>query len=235
MNLILLDGDQPSPRQCRHLLDVLGVEVGRRLRVGRRRGPRGWARVSAIAGDRVEVAIESLDEPALSPPTALIVAVPRPKVVPRLIAAAASFGVERIDLTRAWRVDRSYLRSPALAPAALEAAAVLGCEQGGHTWVPDLAVHQLFSPMLRDLDIGSRLPMVAHPGADQTIEAAAAGLGDRPATLAIGPEGGWIDREIDGFAGRDFVAVRSGGAILRSEVAVAALLAQLELLRRLSA
>ena len=40
MNLVLLEGDQPSPRQCRHLIEVLGVDVGRRLRVGRPRGLR---------------------------------------------------------------------------------------------------------------------------------------------------------------------------------------------------
>lgn len=236
MNLILLDGDRPSPRQCRHMIEVLGVEVGRRLRVGRRRGPRGWARVSAVDGDRVELEIEALDQPAARPLTSLIAAVPRPKVVPRLVAAAASLGVDHVALTRAWRVDKSYLGSPALAPEALDAAAVLGCEQGGHTWVPDVEVHDLFRDMLaaaaKSGDAALRL--VAHPVAARRLEDAARVAARRPAVLAIGPEGGWIEREVEGLVGAGFVAVRSGARILRSEVAVAVLLGQLALLRRLS-
>ena len=234
MNLLLLDGDQPSARQCRHLIEVLGVDVGRRVRVGRRRGGRGWARVTAVDGERVELAVEDLEEPAWRPRDSLVVAVPRPKVVPRLVAAAASLGIDRLDLTRAWRVDKSYLGSPALAPGALDAAAVLGCEQGGHTWVPEIRVHRLFSPMLRGLEIDdSALALVAHPGADRSIEEVAGGLGERRVILAIGPEGGWIQREVDGLVAAGFVAVRSGDAVMRSEVAVAALLAQVDLLRRL--
>ena len=54
-----------------------------------------------------------------------------------------------------------------------------------------------------------------------------------PVTLAIGPEGGWIDRELASLAGLGFRAVRLGAAVLRADTAVAALLAQIDLLRRL--
>jgi 16S rRNA (uracil1498-N3)-methyltransferase len=55
----------------------------------------------------------------------------------------------------------------------------------------------------------------------------------RPVLIAIGPEGGWIDRELDSFAARGFTAVRLGAPILRVEAAVTAALAQITLLRRL--
>jgi RsmE family RNA methyltransferase len=57
----------------------------------------------------------------------------------------------------------------------------------------------------------------------------------RPITLAIGPEGGWIQREVDTFVARTFHPVSLGAAILRVETAVAALLGQLVLLARLRA
>lgn len=232
MNLILLDGDRPSPRQQRHMIEVLGVVVGRRLRVGRRRGPRGWARVARVDGDRVELEIESLDDPPSRPPTSLVVAVPRPKVVPRLVAPAASLGVDRVELTRAWRVDKSYLGSPALEAVALDAAAVLGCEQGGHTWVPEVAVRPLFRHTLAALPEAD-LRLVARVGASRSIEQVAIGVGDRAAVIAVGPERGWIDREVAGLVDRGFVAVHSGDAIMRTEVAAAVLLGQLAMLRRI--
>ena len=58
-----------------------------------------------------------------------------------------------------------------------------------------------------------------------------AGLRDKH--IGIGPEGGWIEREVDTFAARGFTIVSLGDAILRTEAAVAGALAQLALLRRL--
>ena len=53
-----------------------------------------------------------------------------------------------------------------------------------------------------------------------------------PTTLAIGPEGGWIEREVETFAARGFAIVALGDAVLRTEAAVAGALAQLALLAR---
>ena len=50
--------------------------------------------------------------------------------------------------------------------------------------------------------------------------------------MAIGPEGGWIQREVDTFAARGFTPVSLGTPILRVEAAVAALLGQIALLAR---
>jgi RsmE family RNA methyltransferase len=54
-----------------------------------------------------------------------------------------------------------------------------------------------------------------------------------PVTLAIGPDGGWIDREIASFSELGFAPVSIGSAVLRVEAAVAALLSEVALLRRL--
>ena len=57
---------------------------------------------------------------------------------------------------------------------------------------------------------------------------------DEPTTLAIGPEGGWIQREVDTFIARGFTPITLGVPILRVETAVAAALGQLVLLRRIT-
>ncbi len=147
-----------------------------------------------------------------------------------VLFAAASFGVERIDLTNAWRVDKSYLHSPRLEPGALALAARFGAEQGATTHVPPIETHLRLMPLLdaRWPAPGSTLRLLAHPGAPP-VETIYRG---EPAVLAIGPEGGWIEREVETFVARGFTAVSLGSAILRVESAVAAGLAQLDLLAR---
>ncbi len=51
--------------------------------------------------------------------------------------------------------------------------------------------------------------------------------------IAIGPEGGWIERELETFVARGFAPVSLGTPILRVEAAVASALGQLLLLHRI--
>src|SRR5207248_1724333 len=166
----------------------------------------------------------------------LVLAVPRPKVLSRVIESCAAFGVRRIDLTNAWRVDKSYLKSPRLAASALAHAARLGAEQGALTHVPELHVHARLMALLDDrfpaLGGPLALRLLAHPSAPP-IEHVVTTRG--PAIVAIGPEGGWIQRELDTFVARGFAPVSLGTPILRVEAAVAAALAQMTLLARLRA
>ena len=159
----------------------------------------------------------------------LVLAVPRPKVLTRVIEMAASFGVARIDLTNAWRVDKSYLASPRLAPDALAYALRFGAEQGATTHIPPLAVHDRLMGLLDARWPGApATKLIAHPGA-QPIETVPLTW---PLALAIGPEGGWIQRELDTFTERGFTPVSFGQPILRVEQALAVALGQLLLLQR---
>jgi len=224
-----------SDRRADHLRSVIRAAVGSHVRTGIVGGGIGTAEVLADDGARVTLRL-AITEPA--PPPArieLVLAVPRPKVLTRVIEAAASFAVERIALTNAWRVDKSYLHSPRLAPDSLALAARLGAEQGATTHLPPITIHLRLMELLdtRWPAPGSDVRLIAHPGGlpiEQVDKAAGS-----PITLAIGPEGGWIAREVETFVERGFVAVSLGSAILRVETAVAAALGQLMLLERIGA
>jgi RsmE family RNA methyltransferase len=56
----------------------------------------------------------------------------------------------------------------------------------------------------------------------------------RPICLAIGPEGGWNDYEVDRFIQAGFRAFSMGERILQVDTAVVALLAQIQLLLTLA-
>jgi len=240
VNLLLVDAAELAgetvvlaDRRARHLREVLEVVPGSVVRAGVIGGAIGTATVLSDDGTAIAVRIDAAGPAAPVWPVELVLAVPRPKALTRVIEAAASFGVARIALTNAWRVDKSYLDSPRLEPRALADAARLGAEQGATTWQPAIAVHDRLMALLdtRFPALGGPLAIrvIAHPGAPP-IERVVTAPG--PVVLAIGPEGGWIQREVDTFVARGFAPVSLGPPILRVEAAVAAALGQLMLLAR---
>jgi RsmE family RNA methyltransferase len=216
-------------RRAQHLRAVLGVAPGSIVRAGVLGGAIGTAEVLADDGDALTLRVTATERAREPLAVDLILAVPRPKVLARVIETCAAFGVRRIELTNAWRVDKSYLRSPKLLPDALAHAARLGAEQGATTHVPEIRVHDRFMTML-DRELEPALKLVAHPGS-APIERAIVGP-PLPCVLAIGPEGGWIERELATLVDRGFVACAIGAPILRVEAAVSAALGQLLLLSR---
>jgi 16S rRNA (uracil1498-N3)-methyltransferase len=223
-------------RRAHHLRTTLRVTSGARVKVGVIGGQLGVAEV-VDAGDALELRLELAGDPPAPLPIELVLAIPRPKVLSRTLEIAASFAIERIALTNAWRVDKSYLSSPRLEAGALARAARLGAEQGATTHVPPIAVHRRLMELVdaRWPAPGSDLRLLAHPGGEAIENAVGPGhCLDSPVTLAIGPEGGWIEREVETFVARGFRVVSLGAPILRVEAAVAAALAQLILLRRLT-
>lgn len=242
MNLLLIDPAELRAdatctivdRRAHHLRTVLGVEVGSTVRAGLLGGAVGTAEVIADDGSAFTFRLNLTERPPPPLDVELLLAVPRPKVITRTIEIAASFAVRRIDLTNAWRVDKSYLRSPRLDPGALALAARFGAEQGATTHLPQIMLHDRLMAVLDDrFPAGGQtdtLRLVAHPSAPPIETAVTART---PTVLAIGPEGGWIERELDTFAQRGFTPVSLGTPILRVEAAVASALGQLLLLHRI--
>jgi RsmE family RNA methyltransferase len=241
VNLILLDPTAVQSgaatltgRAARHVAEVLRSAAGDTLRVGVVQGPTGRAMVTSCAVDRVDLAVTLDGPPPDRPPVDLLLALPRPKVLRRTLELAAAAGVGSLALVNSWRVDRSYFATPFLLPERIQETLRLGCEQGGHTWVPEVSVHPRLMPVLDALPPpapGERR-LVAHPGAALLEAAFPPGTADR-CLVAVGPEGGFIAREVETFERLGFTPVGLDRAILRVEHAVAALLAQLSLLRRL--
>jgi RsmE family RNA methyltransferase len=242
VNLLLVEPAELGPddtctladERAQHLRDVLGARAGSQIRTGIIGGAIGSGEVLTDDGARITLRFVATGPPPPQLPVELVLAVPRPKVLSRVVEACASFAIRRVDLTNAWRVDKSYLSSPRLEPEALARATRLGAAQGATTHLPELHVHARLMELLdtRFPPTGGPLAirLVAHPGM-RPIEEVVTTAG--PTILAIGPEGGWIERELDTFVARGFAPVALGAAILRVETAVAAALGQLALLERL--
>jgi len=238
MNLILLaphelsdDDVSLADRRADHIRRVIQPDVGDTLRVGVIGGALGRATVLALE-PTVRLALQCDTDPPPPPRVQLVLAVPRPKVLRRVLQTIGALGVHRLDLVNAWRVEKSYFQSPLLAPDAIRRELIVGAEQGATTWLPAVAVHRRLMAYLDAPPSGPSLRVVAHPGSSQPLESVVM-PGDAACLVAVGPEGGWIQREVDTFIERGFAPVHLGRAVLRTEQAVPVLLGQLELLLRL--
>ena len=242
MNLLLVEATELTgdgtctlaDRRADHLRRVLGVKPGSSVRAGIVGGQIGTAKIISDDGAALVLRVTATAPPPPQLELEGVLAVPRPKALSRVIETCAAFAVRRIELTNAWRVDKSYLRSPRLEPAALAHAARLGAEQGATTLLPAIAMHERLMTLVdaRFPAPGSELRLIAHPGAPP-IETVVSAATTRPSVLAIGPEGGWIERELETFVARGFMPCSLGTPILRVEPAVAALLGQLLVLDRI--
>lgn len=242
MNLLLVEpaevvGDvvrlRALDRRAVHLRDVLRVTPGRTLRAGIVDGTLADATVTAVDADAITLALHPTTAAPPALPITLWLAVPRPKVLARVLQAAASMGLASIELTNAWRVDKSYLKSPRLTPTALRAELLLGAEQGGTPRLPTVRVHDRFMALVEQGRGAATHALVAHPHGGAPLEQVVRPGPLAPTVVAIGPEGGWIDRELATLADAGFAAVTLGAPILRTEAAVVAVVSQLLLLGRL--
>jgi RsmE family RNA methyltransferase len=234
MNLILLfDEDfldeqrvRLTDRRLEHVRHVHRAAVGDALVVGVANGRIGKGEVTRLDAEALEMQIALTDDPPPRLPLTLVLALPRPKVLNRVIAGATSLGVKRIVLLNAWRVEKSYWKSPRLADENLRAQAILGLEQARDTMLPEIELRRFFRRFVED-----ELPaiardthaLVAHPHASVACPRNVS----EPVTLVIGPEGGFIDAEIASLRKIDFTPISLGPRILRVETAVAALLGRL--------
>ena len=234
MNLILLtqndllseDRVRLSGRRCLHVRSVLRADEGRELAVGLLNGRIGIGRVSSRGSDFLEMMVRFDREPPPPLPATVLLALPRPKVLRRVLFTLSNLGVKRIVLLNAVRVEKSYWQSPFLRTANVMQQLVLGLEQARDTMLPEVLLRQRFKPFVEDELphlISETLPLVAHPHA---VDPCPWGV-DRPVTLAIGPEGGFVEYELDRLRSCGFRSVSMGRRILTVESAVPALLGRL--------
>lgn len=234
MNTLLYsDADVTAPGQItirdhrvQHLTRILKVEVNQTLRVGELNGKLGVGKITSISREEITMSVEANLEPPEKLPLTLVLALPRPKMLRRILRAVAELGVPDLHLINSYRVEKSYWKTPVLEDEKVQEYFVQGLEQSRDTILPRLHLHQRFKPFVEDEFPGlidNRRALAAHPGDYAMCPRGISG----ELVLAIGPEGGFIPYEIEklGEAGCEIVSL--GSRILRVENAVTSLIGRL--------
>jgi RsmE family RNA methyltransferase len=172
-----------------------------------------------------------------NPSVSLILALPRPLQLERILPMISQMGVDHLVLCSAQKVPKDYFGSHLFRrPNALRSRLIEGLCQAGDVRLPKITVVKQLKKFIED-DLETLFPssevarVIAHPL--RKDEAATrmrnvsfpGGLAKRRIVLAVGPEGGWSEPyELDLFKQHSFQQITLGSRVLRSDVAVVSLL-----------
>jgi 16S rRNA (uracil1498-N3)-methyltransferase len=210
-----------------HLLRVLRRRSGDEVTLFNGDGREHDGRITEIAGrDRCLIQLTSSREPATESPLdlTLIQAVGRGDRMDWALQKSVELGVTRIQPVLSERTEvRLSGQRANKRMAHWHSVVVSACEQSGRVRIP--ALEPLCA--LTDVPAMDGLNLFLDPDAEETIDRLSA-PGDRPLRLAIGPEGGFSDRDIKGLRQLGFKGLSLGPRVLRTETAGPAVIAILQ-------
>lgn len=234
MNLILLEASDFSAsdvvtlvgRRLQHVLAVHRASVGDTLRVGLINGLMGDGVITSLDTNALKLSVALTQSPPAKQPVTLLLALPRPKMLKRILQMVTTLGIEQLVLLNSYRVEKSFWQSPWLSEEAIREQLLLGLEQARDTVLPQVLLAPRFKPFVEDqlpALLAGRRSWLAHPVGGVACPADIS----EPLLLAIGPEGGFIPYEVDMLQHAGLQTIDLGPRILRVETAVAVALGKL--------
>lgn len=214
-----------SGERAKYLHEWHDLKEGLIIRGGIWGGGFGKVEVKRCEKERIEIAL-SINEPPISKdPIGCIVAVPRPQTVKKVIQSAVSFGMQVVHFVKTANVVPSYLSSHALRPEGIQIETLKAMEQVCDSTPLEVVIHSkwhIFAREVLPILCGSfERRCVAHTrGAD----AAFSRTKSASTLVAIGPESGWTEGEIQVFQSHGFECVSLGRRMLRVEHALTKLI-----------
>ncbi|MCU7939179.1 MAG: RsmE family RNA methyltransferase [gamma proteobacterium symbiont of Bathyaustriella thionipta] len=134
MNLLLLfPQDFISPERViltdhrlQHLVSIKKIKLNEQLVVGLVNDQVGHGTVIAIDDQHIELLIQLNEEPMPPLPVHLILALPRPKMLKRILQTISAMGVKHLSLIHSAKVEKSYWQSPWLEHDKIQQHLILG-------------------------------------------------------------------------------------------------------------
>ena len=159
MNIVLLKPEDWIDKQrvllkdqrATHIRKVLRASAGDTLRVGRLGGACGGGLIESLDAHGVVLSTVLTEDPPRRHPFDLVLALPRPKMLRRILRQCAEFGISHLHLINSARVEKSYWQSPLLQARKVEDALLAGMERARDTIAPQVHLCLLYtSPSPRD-------------------------------------------------------------------------------------
>jgi 16S rRNA (uracil1498-N3)-methyltransferase len=215
-----------SGRRRRHAEEILKARVGDSLKVGLIEGNLGTGRILNLDREILELQVSLEVPPPPKLPLWLVLALPRPPVFRRLLSTVSSMGVDRLLIAGTARTEKSFWQSHVVEAGEIRERLLLGIEQSCDTRLPEVSQHRYFESLIEEILpvwTEGRRALVAHP----TGETECPHSVSEPITLFVGPEGGFVDYEVDRLRDIGFEAVGLGQRVLRVEPVIPMLIGRL--------
>lgn len=241
MNIIILtEKDQTekniyniSDDRFTHIKKILKSEINDIIEIGLINGSIGIAKIIDLKETELLLQVLSLNKTKETNFNVdLICALPRPQTLKKVLNTCATMGIDNLYLIRSEKVEKSFFHSPILEEQNYNKYLIEGLSQGKRTILPKVSIHKRFKEFF-EIDFNhirkNKSCLLAHPNAEKYLnEIPQENL--QNIILAIGPEGGWNDFEINLMQEKGFIKYKLSENILRVETAVTAALSQIELL-----
>ncbi|MFA6238956.1 MAG: RsmE family RNA methyltransferase [Bacteriovorax sp.] len=228
-SLILKDksGIITDPHQLKHIHETLKLKVGDIIKCTVLNQGLTKGRVEAVEKTSCHLKLESLS-PGETQWFDLVIGLSRPQTSKKILEHATTFGARKIQFFKAALSEKSYLDSKIFEDRAYEEFLIAGLSQSAiYTDLPQFKL-DIYNPANQYQNAPQKfiLDLKAEKSfSDLHLDFA------KPITLAIGPERGFIDEDIEKFHAAGFTSIKISSSVLRVEHAVYSAISQLELLR----
>jgi 16S rRNA (uracil1498-N3)-methyltransferase len=213
----------------RHLIERHGLVEGITVRAAIFGEALGYISVLSVEKEALELRASVIckETPPARLPIDLLVAVPRPQTIKKLLLLAASTGVRSLVFFGSDKGDKSYLQSKMLKAEAIGVELLLGIEQACDACVPMVSVERCLDAWLEKGGLDGHGLFFADTVSTSTVKDVASLSITKPSfKLAVGGEAGWSERERKLLSSAGFNSISLGQRMLRVEHAAHSLIAQ---------
>jgi len=209
-----------------HLARVLRARVGQEFDIATGESVR-VGRVVKVAEDRVEFDLGVSVEAGSTRPVTLALAVFKFDRFEWAVEKSTELGVSKIVPVVAQRTDSHLATAAGKRVDRWRRIAREAAEQSRRLAVPELSDPIKLKAYLAAEHAASRVVLAEN---EKEVQLRDLSEGSREVALAIGPEGGWADSELEQFTNSGWTAASLGSTILRAETAAIAALAVVQAL-----
>jgi len=230
VNLVLFEAEEigrPLPRsdrRVRHVLDVLRRGEGEPFDAGVINGPRGRARIVAVAADAATFALEPSQPADVPSAITLLAGLPRPQTARDILRDATTLGVAALHFVITEKAEPGYVRSTLWTSGEWRRHAIAGAEQAFDTRLPEVTWGRPLAEVTASLAADGERIALDNYESPAPLGAAFLAAG-RPVVLAVGGERGWSAADRATLRAAGFAFHHLGRRVLRAESAAVAALA----------
>lgn len=235
MNWLVLEPDEYQSngeyclhgRKVQHINQVLKSQKGDRLRALVYHEALGEAEILTIDKNSCRVFFHQHNNESVVNcfnNLRLFFALQRPQTIKKILQLSSCLGVASINFFISEKSQKSYLNSPIWQPANIRQECILGMEQGGQVYAPEV---QLFKNKYQLQPLIQGQVFILHPESNLPYLAEIT-MVEPPVSLVFGPESGFLEKDIEFFILQGARLVQISRAILRTENALSFALSQFE-------
>jgi len=226
MNIILFQPDEidknlsiHDPR-AKHILEILKSSPGDNIKAGVVNKEYIQVILKNIGSSELELGfLPSQRSPLPLYPLTMIIGTPRPPTARRLLKDLTTLGVGTMTFTGTDLNEKSYLSCKLWKDNKYQEALIDGAQQGGSTLLPKVNRFYSLKKSLEDLSPGGLRMLLEYTPQAPLLSRYLQDKKKQPAVIALGPERGWTERELEMLIHAGFQKVILGERIIRTETA----------------